>query len=69
MALYNLCDVFIFPSLYEGFGLPVLEAMRCGAPVLGADNSSIGELVGRDDALFDARRARIARGAPCGRAR
>jgi glycosyltransferase involved in cell wall biosynthesis len=56
VALYNLCDVFIFPSLYEGFGLPVLEAMRCGAPVLGADNSSIAELVGRSDALFDARK-------------
>ena len=56
VALYNLCDVFIFPSLYEGFGLPVLEAMRCGAPVIGANNSGISELIGRDDALFDARR-------------
>ena len=55
VSLYNLCDAFIFPSLYEGFGLPVLEAMRCGAPVLGAGNSSIVELVGRSDALFDAR--------------
>jgi glycosyltransferase involved in cell wall biosynthesis len=55
-ALYNLCDAFFFPSLYEGFGLPVLEAMRCGAPVVGADNSGVRELIGRDDALFDARR-------------
>ncbi len=55
VSLYNLCDAFVFPSLYEGFGLPVLEAMRCGAPVLGADNSSIAELIGRSDALFDAR--------------
>ena len=54
IAFYGLCDAFVFPSLYEGFGLPVLEAMQCGAPVLGADNSSIGEIVGRSDALFDA---------------
>ena len=55
ITFYRLCDVFIFPSLYEGFGLPVLEAMQCGAPVLGADNSSIAEIVGRPDALFDTR--------------
>jgi len=54
VAFYAHCDAFVFPSLYEGFGLPVLEAMQCGAPVLGADNSSIGEIVGREDALFDA---------------
>lgn len=54
IRLYNLCTLFIFPSLYEGFGLPVLEAMCCGAPVLGANNSSIAELIGREDALFDA---------------
>jgi glycosyltransferase involved in cell wall biosynthesis len=54
VSLYNLCDAFIFPSLYEGFGLPVLEAMRCGAPVVGADTSSIAQLIGRSDALFDA---------------
>ena len=54
IAFYNLCDAFVFPSLYEGFGLPVLEAMQCGAPVLGANNSSIAEIIGRDDALFDA---------------
>ena len=56
VALYNLCDVFFFPSLYEGFGLPVLEAMRCGAPVIGADTSGIRGLIGRGDALFDVRR-------------
>jgi glycosyltransferase involved in cell wall biosynthesis len=54
LALYNQCKVFVFPSLYEGFGLPVLEAMACGAPVLAADNSSIPEVVGRTDVLFDA---------------
>ena len=53
-ALYNLCKLFVFPSLYEGFGLPILEAMSCGAPVIASNNSSIPEVVGRSDALFDA---------------
>ena len=51
---YGICDVFVFPSLYEGLGLPVLEAMACGAPVIGSNNSSISELILREDALFDA---------------
>lgn len=54
--LYGVCDVFVFPSLYEGLGLPVLEAMACGAPVIGGNNSSIRELIVREDALFDATR-------------
>jgi glycosyltransferase involved in cell wall biosynthesis len=45
-ALYQLCRVFFFPSLYEGLGLPVLEALRCGAPVVAADRSSIPEFAG-----------------------
>ena len=53
IALYNLCKVFIFPSLYEGFGLPLLEAMACGAPIIASNNSSIPEVVGRSDVLFD----------------
>ena len=53
VLLYNLCDAFVFPSIYEGFGLPVLEAMKCGAPVIAADGSSIPEVIGRRDALFD----------------
>ena len=42
-ALYSLAAVFAFPSWYEGFGLPVLEAMACGTPVVAADNSSLPE--------------------------
>jgi glycosyltransferase involved in cell wall biosynthesis len=52
---YNTCEAFVFPSLYEGLGLPVLEAMKSGAVVLGGRNSSIRELIGDEDALFDAR--------------
>lgn len=53
ITLYNACKSFIFPSWYEGFGLPVLEAMRCGAAVIGANTSSVPEVIGREDALFD----------------
>jgi len=57
VSLFQECEVFFFPSLYEGFGLPVLEAMACGAPTLAADNSSLGEVVARRDAMFDADKA------------
>jgi glycosyltransferase involved in cell wall biosynthesis/SAM-dependent methyltransferase len=53
LALYNLCKVFVFPSWHEGFGLPALEAMSCGRAVIGANNSSVPEVIGRTDALFD----------------
>jgi glycosyltransferase involved in cell wall biosynthesis len=53
VKLLNTCRAFLFPSLYEGFGLPILEAMQCGAPVLAAGNSSIPEIVDRSDILFD----------------
>jgi glycosyltransferase involved in cell wall biosynthesis len=54
LALYNLSSLFVFPSLYEGFGLPVLEAMRCGAAVLASRNSSLVEIVAWEEAMFDA---------------
>ncbi|MFO1115655.1 MAG: glycosyltransferase family 1 protein [Beijerinckiaceae bacterium] len=51
--LYARCTLFLFPSLYEGFGLPVLEAMQCGAPVVVGDNSSLVEIVDRPDLRCD----------------
>jgi glycosyltransferase involved in cell wall biosynthesis len=53
-ALYQVCKIFVFPSLYEGFGLPPLEAMSCGAPVISSDSTSLPEVVGLEEALFDA---------------
>lgn len=53
-VLYNLAEVFCFPSLYEGFGIPPLEAMACGTPVIAADNSSLPEAVGDAGILIDA---------------
>lgn len=51
--LYNACHAFVFPSRHEGFGLPVLEAMRCGAAVIASKTTSIPEVVGCAAALFD----------------
>ncbi|GAB2479707.1 glycosyltransferase [Comamonas humi] len=55
LTLYNLCKVFIFPSWHEGFGLPALEAMACGRAVIGANCSSLPEVIGHSEALFDPR--------------
>ena len=55
LTLHQGSDLFVFPSLYEGYGLPVAEALACGSPVLAADASSLPEIVG-PEALFDATR-------------
>jgi glycosyltransferase involved in cell wall biosynthesis len=61
--IYNLASLFVYPTIYEGFGLPVLEAMACGLPVITSDIASLPEIVGEAgilvptgdlDALFDA---------------
>jgi glycosyltransferase involved in cell wall biosynthesis len=45
-ALMAAADVFVYPSLFEGFGLPVLEAMACGTPVITSDRASLSEVAG-----------------------
>jgi glycosyltransferase involved in cell wall biosynthesis len=62
-ALYTLCTVFVFPSLYEGFGLPIAEAMCCGAPVVAGNSSSLPEVVGDAGLLVDAASAEELSGA------
>src|SRR6185503_13211914 len=57
-ALYASCDAFIYPSLYEGFGLPPLEAMACGAPVIASRIAAIEETTGKAALLFDPRSAK-----------
>lgn len=51
--LYRAADALVFPSLYEGFGLPVLEAMACGTPVACANVASLPEVAGKAALLFD----------------
>ena len=53
LGLYRGCSVFVFPSWHEGFGLPVLEAMVEGAAVIAANTSSLPEVVGLEEALFN----------------
>lgn len=50
---YNAADLFVFPSVYEGFGLPPLEAMACGTPVLTSNQSSLPEVVGESGIMTD----------------
>jgi glycosyltransferase involved in cell wall biosynthesis len=51
--LYAAAEMFVYPSLYEGFGLPVLEAMACGAPVISSTTSSLPEVAGAAGLLID----------------
>lgn len=53
LAVYNNAFAFIFVSLSEGFGLPALESMSCGIPTIGSNTTSIPEVIGCDEALFD----------------
>lgn len=57
VALYRRSVAFVYPSLYEGFGIPPLEAMQCGTPVIAANRSSIPEVVGNAGILVDPERA------------
>ncbi len=52
-ALYSMAEVFVLPSFYEGFGLPALEAMACGVPVLVSNRASLPEVVGDAGKVFD----------------
>ena len=54
VSIYNLATVFIMPSLYEGFGLPILEAMACGCPVITSKEGSLPEVAGKGAYFVDA---------------
>ena len=52
-GLYSLASAFVYPSLYEGFGFPPLEALACGTPVIASHSSSLPEVVGAEAILID----------------
>lgn len=69
--LYSACDLMVFPSLFEGFGLPILEALACGAPVICSNTSSMSELATnliptfdptQSDAIFEGIKAAVTAG-------
>ena len=53
VKLYNAADFFLFPSLYEGFGIPIIEAMSCGTPVVTSDRGAMKEVAADAAALVD----------------
>jgi glycosyltransferase involved in cell wall biosynthesis len=63
VALYQQARAFLYPTLYEGFGLPALEALACGVPVVGSNASSVPEIVGDAGILVDPKDARALAGA------
>ena len=52
-AVYSSARAFVFPSLYEGFGLPILEAMQCGTPVITSNRTALPEVAGDAGLLID----------------
>ncbi|NEG61753.1 glycosyltransferase [Pantoea agglomerans] len=55
VSLYNICKLFVFPSIHEGFGLPPLEAMSCGAATIASNTTSLPEVMGWHESMFDPR--------------
>ena len=52
-SLYNSCSLFFFPSIYEGSGLPILEALQCNAPIITSNTSSMAEIITNSEFVFD----------------
>jgi glycosyltransferase involved in cell wall biosynthesis len=62
VGIYNAATVLVYPSIYEGFGLPILEAMACGLPVVAANRTSIPEVCGDAAVLVEPSRVAILEG-------